>query len=498
LSTKRQTQLEDIRSNYGSYYLATNPGYLWVKYQQERIVPALEKIQRGEDRRLMIWMPPGHSKSDLATRNFMPYCLGRNPANNYMVLAYAKDLAADDFGSKIKEKMQGKIHLEAFPSSQISRDSRGKAMFRTIKGGTFYAVGFDGGVAGKRANGISIDDPIKNDEEADSETRMKFLVDTYKSVIKSRLRPRGWIVLCMHRWRIRDFAGRLLEMDGEKKDGGEWTVLRIPAEDPPDSGNFLWAEHYETGPYLSAKKTDDVWASMWQQTPESSKNLLFKKEWLNFYDIPISPHKYNNYMIVDPAGSKEKKSDYTSIHVWAAGQNEKLYLADWVHDRMDPGERAAAIMRLCRRWQPIQLLYEQYGLQNDTYYLNKQMESEAMTDVNGTRIYAIPVGGSSRNHNSPKHQRIKGVRPFFVNGHIYLPRTFEQRGYDGQKVDLTKRFIDEEYSLYTGANSITHEDDLDCMSRLTDEKLLISYYEGEEVAAPKRPTASRGSWESMY
>ena len=487
---------QNLHDSLGLYYLAVNPGYDYVKYQQEIIIPALEKVERREIEKLMIWLPAGHSKSDIATRAFVPWVMGRKPQENVIVLSYSADLATKDFGSKIKERMMSQVHQAVFPLSKISKDSHGANMFRTISGGTFYAMGLDGTIAGKRAGLIVMDDLIKNSTEADSEVTEERIFNTYTSVIKLRLEKNPAMVLCMHRWRVRDIAGRILESEGRVEDGGEWTVIKIMGEDPPDSGNYLWAEHYGKKKYLNAKKDEEEWESMWQQNPQGSKSLWFKKDWLNFYQCPPPAGKFNTYMIVDPAGSKTKTSDYTSIHVWAAGQDGKLFLVDWIHDRMDPGERVATIMRLTRKWSQVQTIYEEYGLVNDSYYLTEKMREEGFK----TEVYPIPVGRKGPRHMLSKSERIDGIIPLFREGKIHLPKECFRKGSDGKTIDLTKRFIDEEFSLYKGKGSIAHEDDLDCMSRLREPELVLTYFEADDVRlGEETAVAPVGTgWESIF
>jgi len=485
---------QELIDNLGVFYLGMNPGYKWVGYQQDRICEHLEALERGDIRRLMVWLPPGHSKSDLGTRHFIPWFMGRNKEKNAMVVSYSAELAAKDFGASIKQKMGSELYKKCFPSAIPTRDSRSNSLLKTVGGGTFYAAGFDGSMSGKRVDLMVIDDPIKNQEEAESEARLTFLVDTYKTVIKTRMRPRGKIALFNTRWAIRDFAARLLDEEGDK-----WTVLSLPAEDPPDSEHWLWeefygADHYHDAKFTKSGEVKDEWYSLWQQDPQASMNFWFKQEWLNYYDVPVPANKYNTYMIVDPAGAKNKKSDYTSVHVWAAGPEQRLFLCDWVHDKLDPGERVETILRLTRRWTPRKILYEEYGMQNDVYYIKQKMRERGFED----HFHPIPIGRTGPRHNLSKHERIKGLIPFYREGHIFLPRKCQRRMWNGRTVDLTQRFIDEELTLYKGDGSIQHEDDLDAMSRLCEPELNIQYFEPQEEEVDQGYGSGNGSWESVY
>lgn len=440
-------------------------------------------------------MPPGHSKSDIATRAFAPWYHGRHPAENVMVTSYAADLASDDFGAKLKERYTSEVHLAVFPQSRLTRDSRGKTHFNTISKGTFYSVGFKGGLTGKRLNLLVMDDLIKNNADADSDTIQNFLFENYKGVAKDRMRPEGKMVMCMHRWRPRDVAGRILEFDGTVDQGGQWTVLKLPAEDPPDSGKFLWPEYYGKKYYEDFKRDEDVWWPKFMQEPNASKSFWFQEDWLQYYDVPIPKNKFNTYLIVDPAGKPSKHSDFTSMHVWAAGQDEKLFLADWVFDKLDPGQRVQKIMALVRLWRPQQVIYEEYGLVNDTYYITEKMRAAQMDE----RFYPIPVGKKGPRHNLSKNERIKGIVPFFREARIYLPRKLMyKQEYNGKTIDLVDRFKKEEFTLFKGEGSIAHEDDLDAMSRLLEPELVINYFHQEESEEGEDYGNDNGSWEARY
>jgi len=453
-------------------------------------------VERGEIKRLMIFMPPGHAKSDLATRYFTAWYMGRRPTENVMICSYAATLASDDFGGKVKQIVASPLHRSIFPECVVTRESFSKTQFRTTRNGTFYSVGFSGGVIGKRVNLIVLDDLIKNDQEADSEVVQDRLFKNYGSVIKSRLRPGGKVVFCIHRWRPRDIAGRILEIEGQVANGGDWTVLTLPAEDPPDSGEYLWAEHYSAKHYEEAKKFEDSWESMWQQNPQGSKSLWFKDQYLQFYDIAPPKGKFNTYMVVDPAISKDRKSDRTSIHIWAAGPEERRILVDWVLDRLDPLERASIILSMCQRWNPSQVIYEELGLASDTYFIRKMIRDKNLP----VRWYPISVGRKGTRHLLSKESRIKLIIPLWFDHKIILPKQFLYVNSEGRKVDLTRRFIDEEFKLYKGLHSVAHEDDLDNMSRLLEPELQMRFYvDVEEKFEKHRGTRLRGqTWESVY
>jgi hypothetical protein len=439
-----------------------------------------------------------NSKSDLATRFFTSWWMGNNPKKNVMVCSYAASLATDDFGGRIKQIVTSALHQAIFPGCRIDKGAHAKSQFRTEAGGVFYSVGFGGGVLGKRVDLMVLDDLIKNDDEADSVMIQDKLLRVYGSVMKSRLRPGAAVVLCMHRWRTRDIAGRILEMEGEKEHGGAWTVVKLPAEDP-ESGKFLWESYYGKKHYLENKRFEESWEAMWQQDPSASSSFWFRDDWLQFYDMRPPKDKFNNYMIIDPAISKEKHSDRTSIHVWAAGQDQKRIMMDWVLDKLDPLERAEIILAKADLWKPLQIIYEETGLNADTYFIRKLMEERDMP----VRFYPISIGRRGPRHQMSKGTRIKMIRPLFSSGRIVLPKTFMyQPVAGGPKIDLTERFLHDEYRIYKGDGSVQHEDDLDNMSRLLEPELVMRFAlpdPQEKFDKPTRYNRNRGiSWQSVY
>ena len=490
--------IEQIKNSLGRYYLAMNPGYKYVPFQQEKIAPALEKLEKREIRRLMINMGPGHAKSDWSTRNFVPFYMGRHPDHNAIVISYSADLASDDFGAKIKRRMEDPLHLRIFPDSKLTRDSRSKTHFTTIKGGSFYSTGVGGSITGKRLNLGVLDDLINSFQEADSETIQGQLFEHYKGAIKDRMRPDGVILICAHRWRRRDIYGRILEFEGTVEDGGSWTVLKLPAEDPPDSGQFLWEEYYGRDYYADFKRDSEVWWSKFQQDPTKGEGQSwFDENDLEFYDIAPPIGKFKYYLFCDPGASKDRKSDRTSIQVYAAAQDQRLILVEWVLDKLDPLERQKKLEGILRRYRPELALYEEYGLVNDSVYFNQRAEEIGLDAI------LTPVGKKGPRHNLAKQDRIRELKPWIKGRQIVLPRKYIRKIHSGQNVDLTKRFIEEEFKLYSGDGSIAHEDDLDCMSRINDVMPPFGpgfeWYEAEPEITERSTRGGLGSsWESTY
>jgi hypothetical protein len=175
----------------------TNPLYSRASHH-ELIAGKLEAVERGEIDRLMIFMPPRHGKSELASKRFPAWCLGRDPHRQIIAASYNSDLA-NDFGRNVRNIVAEPEFGQVFPGVSLAPDSQAANRMNTNRGGSYVAAGVGTAVTGRGAHIALIDDPFKDREEADSERRRDVVWDWYRSTLFTRLMPGGAIVLiqCM-------------------------------------------------------------------------------------------------------------------------------------------------------------------------------------------------------------------------------------------------------------------------------------------------------------
>lgn len=202
-----------LRTDYGCFYLAMNPRFEYTHYQQTIIAPALEEVCIGEIKRLMLFMPFRHAKSDLVTKNFVPFWFGHHPDTTVISLSYNHKLA-HTFGRAVRDYMQSDLYRLLFPRSIVRKDSRAKDDFTTASGGHYYAAGFDGTINGLGAHLLIVDDPNKGPQDAMSDTVQSFQRELYASVINGRLEPDAAIIMVTTRWTPADLAGWRIREDG--------------------------------------------------------------------------------------------------------------------------------------------------------------------------------------------------------------------------------------------------------------------------------------------
>lgn len=286
-----------------------------------KIAAALEAVERGEIDRLMIFMPPRHGKSELASRRFPAWCLGRKPTRQIIAASYNSDLASD-FGRDVRNIVASDDFAEVFPSVGLRPDSKAANRMNTNAGGAYIAAGVGTAVTGRGADIALIDDPFKDREEADSEVTRNKVWSWYQSTLYTRLMPGAAIVLIQTRWHEDDLAGRLLETQGD-----QWTVLELPALDK--DGSALWPEWYDETALERIRSSigPREWSALYQQRPQPDEGTFFQRDWLKSWDG--KPSRLNVYGASDYAVT-DGNGDYTVHQIWGIDADGAMYrLGGW-------------------------------------------------------------------------------------------------------------------------------------------------------------------------
>lgn len=311
------------------------------------IAEKLEAIERGEIQRLMIFMPPRHGKSELATKRFPAWFLGRNPDRQVIQASYNSDLAKD-FGRQVRNIFQERRFQNVFQSVELAPDSKAADRWNTNKGGAYVAAGVGTAVTGRGADILIIDDPLKDREEAESETRRETVWNWYTSTAYTRLQGMRAEILVQTRWHEDDLAGRLLE--AEAKGGKKWDKLILPAE--MSNGGALWPERFPIEVLQEIKQTIGVrdWASLYQQDPTPDDGTFFLKAWfLRHSEKPEKLHIYgcSDYAVTEGGG------DYTEHGIFGVDAKGRIYQLDWWHGQTSADEWIDRKLDLIRKWRPV-------------------------------------------------------------------------------------------------------------------------------------------------
>lgn len=449
--TKEQRQVlmeearrELARRTMGDFVLYVDDNYQ-MNWHHRLLCDYLDKLACKEIRRLMVFMPPRHGKSELVSRKFPAYLLGRNPDTSIISCSYSADLASR-MNRDVQRLIDSEKYSVLFPESHLF----GKNIRSTAKGsflrnsdifeivnhrGTYRSSGVGGGITGMGGEYIIIDDPVKNREDADSATIREKIYDWYTSTLYTRLEKDGCILLTLTRWHEDDLAGKLLKAAQEGAD--QWTILELPAvcEYPPkpydvrQEGEALWKWKYDEEALEKMKVTvgSRDWAALYQQHPTPGEGGTFKREWWNYYKV-LPDGLYDFVQSWDCTFKDAQSSDYVVGQVWAR-KGSSRYLLDQVRGRMSFTETLRAIRSLSAKWpQAIRKLVED------------KANGTAVIDVLRKEIPGLipvePEGG--------KIVRANAVTAVAEAGNIYLP--------DPSIAPWVHDFVEEHAVFPNGAN----------------------------------------------
>lgn len=243
------------------------------------IAAQLERVERGEIDRLMLLVPPRHGKSELASRRFPAYFLGKH-AHKQFISASASAPLAEDFGRDVRNLIASSEYQEVF-ETRLSEDSQAKGRWSTQQGGSYYAVGIGGAIMGRGAHVFLIDDPFGDMAEARSEVQRKAVWDWYTGTAYNRLEDKGAIIVINHRMHESDLTGMLLEQ--QAAGGDTWTVVELKAIN--DAGEALWPDKYPIQALERIRRNIKPadWSALYQQNPTPDEGTYFKAEWFRPY-----------------------------------------------------------------------------------------------------------------------------------------------------------------------------------------------------------------------
>jgi predicted phage terminase large subunit-like protein len=345
--TLQEIRAERSRRSLGAFTSFTQPGYEGARHQT-LLDHELERIESGEIDRLMVFMPPRHGKSEKASKRFPAWYLGRRPNRQIIASSYNSDLATD-FGREVKGIIASPEFGAVFPDVTLRLDSRAADRMNTEQGGAYYAVGVGTATTGRGAHLGLIDDPFKDRQDADSQLQRDRVWNWYRSTFYTRLMPGGAIVLIQTRWHEDDLAGRLLEQDGRIEDGGQWTVLDLPAIDK--QGAALWPEWYDVPALERIKSTigPREWSALYQQQPQPDEGTFFQRDWFKEWgELPaLRYYGTSDYAVTDGGG------DYTVHRVWGVDHQGNIYRVDGWRAQTAADEWIERKLDLIAKWKPL-------------------------------------------------------------------------------------------------------------------------------------------------
>lgn len=393
------------RENYNFYLEYVHKGLYKPARHTDYICEKLEMVERGIIKKLMVFLPPRHSKSMSISETFPSYFIGKNPERRVIEVSYSDSLAKK-FGRSNRNKVRE--YGEQLFNIRISEDNAGVTNWG-IDGhrGGMISAGIMGSITGEGSDLLVIDDPIKNRAEADSATYRNRLWDEWQNTLLTRLSPDGRTIIVLTRWHENDLAGKIL-----KEEGKEWEIISLPAIAEKNDllgrteGEPLWPEYGFNKKWAEKRKIavgSRTWNALYQQRPAPSEGNIFKREHFNIYDI--LPKLDEMILSCDCTFKDLDTSDFVVVEAWGRKGANK-YLVDQIRGRFD----------IIKTMDAINTLAKKYPNARAKLIEDKANGSAVISMLKNKLSGIIPV-----NPDASKVARANAVVPDFEAGNIYVP-----------------------------------------------------------------------------
>ncbi len=372
------------------------------------IAKKFNDIAEGRIKRLIINMPPRHTKSEFASFLLPSWMVGRRPDLKIIQTTHTTELAIR-FGRKAKTLIDSPEYQSVFKTT-LREDSKAAGKWETAQGGEYYAAGVGSAITGRGADLLIIDDP-HSEQDALNATALERAYEWYTSGPRQRLQPGGAIVVVMTRWNMKDLTGALLKSQKEIK-SDKWEIVEFPAIMP--SGKPVWPEYWKKEELEGVKASLSIgkWNAQWMQNPTAEEGSIIKREWWKVWDKDYIPKLYHVIQSYDTAFLKKETADYSAITTWGIFYPDPdspahLILLDAVKDRLEFPELRKKALEQYKYWNPETVIVEAKasGLPL-TYELRKM---------------GIPVINFTPSKGNDKHARVNAVAPLFESGQIWAP-----------------------------------------------------------------------------
>jgi len=446
------TKNEECQENFLTYVRKLWPEFIAGRHHLI-IAEKLERVARGELKRLIINMAPRHTKSEFASFLFPSWMMGRNPRMKIIQATHTTDLAVN-FGRKTKNLIDSDEYKEIFPSVKLAADSKASGRWDTSSGGMYYAVGVGSNLAGRGGDLVIIDDP-HSEQTAMSVNGFDDAWDWYTGGPRQRLQPGGSIVLVQTRWSEKDMTGQLLRAMAKDPLADQWEVVELPAifED----GTPCWPEFWGLDDLTAVRASIPLskWNAQYQQNPTGEENAIIKREWWKKWEKESVPNLEYVIQSYDTAFSKRETADYSAITTWGVFYpNESgapnLILLDSKKGRWEFPELKQIAFEEFKFWDP------------DTVIVEAKASGLPLTHE--LRNVGIPVVNFTPSKGNDKVTRVHAVSPLFEAGMVWAP---------------DKKFADELIEEVAAFPNGEYDDLVDSMTQA-----LMRYRQGNFIQLP--------------
>jgi predicted phage terminase large subunit-like protein len=382
----------------------------------KRMADAFERVANGTCKRLIINMPPRHTKSEFASYLLPAWFLGKFPHKKVIQASNTGELAVG-FGRKVRNLVDSEVYSSIFPNLALQADSKAAGRWNTSKGGDYFAIGVGGTVTGKGADVLIIDDPHSEQEAAMAASNPDIydkVFEWYTSGPRQRLQPGGSIVVVMTRWAQRDLTGQVLKSAAQRS-GEEWEVIEFPAILP--SGKPLWPQFWSLAELeaLREELPNAKWQAQYQQNPVGNESAIVKRDWWKWWEKDNPPQCDYILQSWDTAFEKTQRADYSAGTTWGIFACEEdnfapnIILLNTYKKRVEFPELKRDVMREYTDYEPDSLIVEK-----------KASGAPLIYDL---RAMGIPVQEYTPSKGQDKIARLNSVSDIIASGKVWVPRT---------------------------------------------------------------------------
>ena len=406
---------EKARGSFMAFVKKVWPNFIEGSHHK-RMAKAFERVARGECKRLIINMPPRHTKSEFASYLLPAWFLGNFPEKKVIQTSHTAELAVG-FGRKVRNLVDQDVYTEIFPGVGLQQDSKAAGRWNTNKGGDYFAIGVGGAVTGKGADILIIDDPHSEQEAAMAASNPDVydkVFEWYTSGPRQRLQPGGAIVIVMTRWAARDLTGQVIKSAAQRS-GEEWEVIEFPAILP--SGNPLWPQFWGLVELeaLREELPNSKWQAQYQQNPIGNESAIVKRDWWKWWekdDPPVCDYILQSW---DTAFEKNNRADYSAGTTWGIFNCEEdnfapnIILLNTYKKRVEFPELKRDVLREYNEYEPDSLIVEK-----------KASGAPLIYDL---RAMGIPVQEYTPGKGQDKIARLNSVSDIIASGKVWVPQT---------------------------------------------------------------------------
>lgn len=413
-------RLQDCRNDYATFVKEMWPGFIEGRHHKI-MADAFQRIADGSLKRLIINMPPRHTKSEFASHLFPAYFLGRYPDRKIIQTSHTAELATS-FGRRVRNLVDTARFQDIFPDTSLAADAKAAGRWDTSKGGVYFAIGVGGKLAGYGADLLIIDDPHSEQDYIQARQGDVAVFDKayewYTSGPRQRLQPGAAIVIVMTRWHKRDITGRIVRRMTEG-DSEQWEIIEFPAL-MPESDNPLWPEYWSFEELAATRAVLPAaqWNAQYLQNPTGEEGAIVKREWWRRWERNGPPECEFTIMSWDTAFLRKERSDRCAMTLWGVfymddeegRRRPNLILLDAIAERMEFPELKRTAFKEWNRRQPDAFIVE--------------AKASGLPLIQELRATGIPVQEFTPHRGSgDKIARLNSVADIFSSGLVWAPET---------------------------------------------------------------------------